>query len=159
MDDSTAAAKRTIELSSSSHGSATRARTVSPSTRMTEPSLSTRTAVAEPRTLTRVPEPLSYFPEHASPSLGSVAVPVRQVEIFRPVLLPQLETPPEPRLQVSMTISEYERLVHSLQARFQQAQALGQEQGVQAMNEVVNQLVSLVERMYQEGRTLRQQYD
>ena len=158
MDESNAAAKRTIEPSSSSRGSATRARTASPSARMPEPSISTRTVV-EPRTSTRVPEPLSYLPEHASPSLGSVTVPVNQVEIFRPVILPQLETQPEPRLHVSMTISEYEGLVQSIQGRFQQAQVLGQEQGVQAMREVVNQLVLLAETMYQEGRTLRQQYE
>ena len=148
MDDSQAA-KRANEHSSLPHRSVTRARTVSPLTR-----------VPEPRTSTRVPEPLSYLPEHASPSSGSVVIPiVRQVEIFRPVTLPRVENPPEPRLHVSMTLTEYEGMVASLQVRFQQAQALGQEQGVQAMNDVVTQLILLVEQMYQEGRTLQQQYD
>ena len=139
MDDSQAA-KRAIEPSSLPLPAVSRARTVSPTT--------------------RVPEPLSYFPEHASPSSRLVAAPlVGSVEIFRPVLLPRSEDPPERRLNISMTITEYEGLVSSLQDRFQQARTLGQEQGVQAMNEVVNQLVNLVERMYREGRELQQQYD
>ena len=139
MDDSQAA-KRAIEPSSLPLPAVSRARTVSPTT--------------------RVPEPLSYFPEHASPSSRLVAAPlVGSVEIFRPVLLPRSEDPPERRLNISMTVTEYEGLVSSLQDRFQQARTLGQEQGVQAMNEVVNQLVNLVERMYREGRELQQQYD
>ena len=84
---------------------------------------------------------------------------VQPLEIFRPVQLPHAEEPPEPRLTIRMTVTEYQRLVTSLQDRVEQARAMGQGQGAQAMNEIVIQMSQLVERLYQEGRELQQRHD
>ena len=51
---------------------------------------------------------------------------VHPLEIFRPVQLPRAEEPPEPRLTISMTVTEYQMLIASLQDRFDQSRAMGQ---------------------------------
>jgi hypothetical protein len=58
-----------------------------------------------------------------------------------------------------MTLSEYELMVNTFQASLDQARALGQGQGAQAMNEIVVQMGQLIERLYQEGRQLQQRHD
>ena len=86
--------------------------------------------------------------------IQEVAIPVgRPMEMFRPVQLPRVEEPPEPRLNISMTVSEYQLVVTTFQTRLDEARALGQGQGAQAMSDIVIQMSQLVERLYREGRT------
>ena len=127
-----------------------------------------RARTSSPRV--RPQEPLSFLAEHVSAASRVVANPVfmtheivrqegRPVEFFRPVQLPRAEEPPEPRLNVSMTLSEYERMINTFQASLDEARALGQGQGAQAMNEIVVQMSQLIDRLFQEGRQLQQRHD
>jgi len=148
MEDSQAG-KRSMEPSSLAQPSPARARTSSPRV--------------------RTQEPLSYLAENASPAavvanpMGTIQERARSrgqpVEIFRSVPLPRAEEPSEPRVNVSMTMSGYERMVKAFQASLDSARALGQGQGAQAMNEIVVQMSQLIERLYQEGRQLQQRHD
>ena len=121
MEDSQAG-KRAMEPSSLPHPPSVRARTSCPRVRNQEP--------------------LSFLAEHVSPTSRVVVNPglmtqevVRQkgrpAELFRSVHLPRVENPPEPRLNISMTMSDYEHIVRTFQARLEDARSLGQGQGAQ----------------------------
>ena len=76
-----------------------------------------------------VKEPLSYFPDHASPS----DVALRSVE----VLNLQRDAAPESRVSMSMTLQEYHRLMQVLAAELAAARSLGTDEGANAMEGVV----------------------
>ena len=106
----------------------------------------------------RNPEPLSYLPEQVSPASRVVMNPVHMTqevarqegrqEFFRAVQLPRVEIPPEPRLNISMTLTDYEQMTRTFQARLDDATRVGQEQGAQAMNDIIVNMSQFIERLY-----------
>ena len=96
-----------------------------------------------------VKEPLSYFPDHASPS----DVALRSVE----VLNLQCDAAPESRVSMSMTLQEYHRLMQVLAAELAAARSLGRDEGATAMEGVVQRLTEHMGNMYQEGQGFQNQ--
>jgi hypothetical protein len=103
---------------------------------------------------------LSFHPDHASPSASPSGSPsAYQLEVFR---VDQVQRAPEgvrsePRMSVSMTMTEYQGLMGALQGELSMARGLGREEGMRAMDILVRQLQELVARMYQEGQGLNSQ--
>ena len=105
-------------------------------------------------------EPLSYHSEHASPVASPSGRPsAYQVEVFRVEQVQRAPegVRPEPRMSVSMTMTEYQGLMNALHGEVSTARGLGREEGMRAMDVLVRQLSELVERMYQEGQGLNRQ--
>ena len=94
-------------------------------------------------------EPLSYFPDQASPS----DVALRSVEIVNL----QRDAAPESRVSMSMTVQEYHRLMQVLAAELAAARSLERDEGATAMEGVLQRLTEHMGKMYQEGQGLENQ--
>ena len=58
-------------------------------------------------------------------------------------------------MSINMSMQDYQRFMHSLSSELHQARGLGREEGVRAMEVVVQQLTDLIERMDHEGQGIQ----
>jgi hypothetical protein len=99
----------------------------SPSKRQLDGGIISSPSFARPRRAASVGpvEPLSFFPDHASPS----GVALRSVEMLNL----QRDAAPESRVIMSMTVQEYLRLMQVSASELATARSLGRDEGATAM--------------------------
>ena len=110
-------------------------------------------SLVRPRTESAPPyqEPLSHYPEDGASqrSPNSVLPYSISLEVSRP---PRREA----RMSIDMSMQDYQHIMHTLASELQAARGLGREEGVRAMDVVVQQLTDLIDRMYKDGQGLQQ---
>ena len=110
-------------------------------------------------------EPLSYHPDHSSPAASPVEFTPSSPVGYNLALYQggQAQRPEqvelrEPRMVVSMTMSEYQHLMTAFDAQVASARGVGREEGVSIMEVLIVQLTDLLARMYREGQLLNEEY-